>query len=108
MVMTPDNIDTFAGLKIDDGVNVAPGLFMAIYGTGGGGKTTLASEIVLSEYGTPAIIADVEGGSSSVTHLRKDGLTIVHPITWTDLKNLKKALEKRDCPYKSVIFDNMS
>lgn len=106
--MTPDNVRTFAGLIIDDGDVTPPGLFMAIYGTGGSGKTTVLSEIVLSEHGTPAILADAEGGSSSVRHLRKNGLTILHPTSWSEVKRIKRDLEKPGHGYKAAIFDNLS
>lgn len=107
-VMTPSNVKSFGGLTIDTDETTRPGLFMAIYGTGGGGKTTLLSEIVYSNYGSPALLADVEGGSSSVVHLREHGLEIVHPTKWTDIIAIKKEFERGGHDFKTLIFDNIS
>lgn len=108
MALTPNNASSFGGLKIDSEETTRPGLFMAIYGTGGGGKTTILSEIVYSEYGSPALLADVEGGSSSVVHLRDKGLDIVHPTKWSDVVAIKKEFERGNHNYKTLILDNIS
>ena len=107
-VLTPNNVETFGGLKIIKDDVIVPGLFMGIYGTGGGGKTTLVADIVRSPYGTPALLVDAEGGSSSVTHLREYGLDIVQPTSWAQILKIKQEFERGDHKYKSLIFDNIS
>lgn len=106
-VLTPDNASSFGGLKIDRSTKVENGIFMGLYGNGGTGKTTIEAEIVLSEHGTPAILIDVEGGSSSVKHLANKGLEIVHVTTWNEIVDIRKAT-KSEHKYKAVIWDNLS
>lgn len=106
--MTPSNVRSFAGLQIDDRENLSNGVFMALYGKGGVGKTTILADIVRSPHGTPALLVDVEGGSSSVTHLKKYGLDVVHATTWKQIQAIKKAIEAGGHEYRSIIWDNLS
>lgn len=107
--MTPDNLDTFAGLEVvRKKDNIKKGAFMAVYGTGGSGKTTLLSEVVLTELGRPALLVDVEGGSDSVTHLLGQGLDIVNPDTWLKVKKVVDEFKAGKHNYKSIIIDNLS
>lgn len=107
--MTQTDLRKFAGLNIVGPGDTPPqGLCLSVYGTGGSGKTTLVSEVVLSKYGTPGLHVDIEGGSSSVLHLRDKGLDIVQPTTWDQVIAIKRSLEREKHQYKSVIFDNIS
>ena len=107
-VLTPSNARTFAGLKILSQEQSEVGLCMAIYGGGGTGKTTLLSQVVQSPYGSPALLVDVDGSSSSVRHLVPHGLDIVPVARWNDVTRILSALDKSDNPYRSVVVDNLS
>lgn len=106
-VLTPDNAGSFAGLSFvnDDS---PPGMFMALYGTGGGGKTTTASEAVLSPHASPGLLVNVDGSFSSVLHLREKGLDIVTPTTWAQVKAITRMIDSGDHKYKSIIWDNLT
>lgn len=106
--MTPNNIRSFAGLNIKKVGENKDGVCIGFYGTGGSGKTTLASEIVLSKYGSPALLVDVEGGSSSVSHLMDKGLDVVLPANWNEVNKIRNEFKRGQDYYKSVIFDNLS
>lgn len=106
-IMTVSNTKTFAGLSVEDEtIETKPGACFGFYGTGGAGKTTIMAEAVLSKYGTPALLVDNEGGSSSVTHLKKYGLDIVKPKDWNEITKLRKQLQG-DHSYKAVMWDNL-
>src|SRR5258706_15429664 len=106
-VLLPTNAASFAGLRIDRSKRTENGLFLALFGSGGTGKTTILSDIVRSEHGTPTLLVDVEGGSSSVRHLVEYGLEIVHVTTWREIVAIRKELD-RSHKYKSVLWDNLS
>lgn len=108
--MTPQNIRMFAGLQITN-ETTETGICMGMYGTGGSGKTTTLAEIVYSPYGTPALLVDVEGGSSSVEHLMPLGLDIVKPSKWSEVENIRREFKRGlggGHAYKSLIWDNVS
>lgn len=99
---------SIAGLPILTGAPLETGICMAIYGAGGSGKTTVLSEVVLSDDGNPALLIDAEGGSSSVSHLIPHGLDVVQVQKWPDVMKLLRTLDSPDSKYRSVIADNMS
>lgn len=107
MVMTPNNVRTFAGLNIVD-KNTPTAICIGIYGGGGSGKTSVVAQIVLSLHGTPALLVDIEGGSTSVEHLKDFGLDIVKPKSWDDIKKIRASIKRGDHGYKSIIWDNVS
>lgn len=108
-VMTPNNISDFAGLKISKAT--APrSIFLAIYGTGGSGKTTLGAEVVngLEEDGNPTLLVDIDRSSSSVIHLQDRGLNILPIETWNDALKILTAFKRGDTPFKAIMWDNIS
>src|SRR5689334_22074062 len=108
-IMTPGNVTEFAGLTIRRGTRDATqGLFFSISGTGGGGKTTIASEIIYSEHGNPALLCDVDASSDSVLHLVDKGLTIIQPTSWNDVLRITKEFARGNSDYKALIWDNVS
>lgn len=106
-VLTPDNVESFAGLTI---VNrkTPTAICVGLYGTGGSGKTSVLAQIVLSPHGTPALLVDVEGGSTSVEHLIEHGLDIVKPKSWGDIQKIREMVKRGNHKYKSIIWDNVS
>lgn len=107
MVMTPNNTASFAGLRVIT-EDIKTGVFMCFYGIGGGGKTTMAADVVRSPYGGPALLVSADKSYSSVVHLRSKGLTIIAPDSWDEVQNVLKTIKKGDTGYKSVIWDNLS
>ena len=107
-VMTPDNVRSFAGLKILSADQLEMGTCMGFYGGGGTGKTTMMAECVLSPHGTPALLMDIDGSSTSVSHLIPHGLDIVQVPRWQDVMKIAQAISNDRHPYKSVITDNLS
>lgn len=106
--MTPGNIEDFAGLKISKQKSPTS-VFLAVYGTGGAGKTTLCAEIVnAGEDGAPALLVDIDRSSSSVVHLQDKGLHIVKISSWQEALSIKKAFERGQTEFKSLIWDNIS
>lgn len=109
MTLAPaTNISTFAGLRIVQQMEEQYSICLALYGTGGAGKTTELAKIVHSPYGTPALLLDIEGGSSSVRHLISAGLDIVQIKSWPEVMKVAQALSKETHQYRSVIIDNLS
>lgn len=107
MVMTPANITEFAGLKISKEKSPSS-IFLAIYGVGGSGKTTLCAEIVNHPEGTPALLVDIDRSSGAVTHLQEKGLHIIKISTWTEAVKIKDAFKKGGHEWKGLIWDNIS
>lgn len=107
-VITPENVDTFAGLKIDRSTKQPNGLFIALYGMGGAGKTTELAKMTLSEHAKPTLLVDVEGGSSSVAYLKPKGLDVVHATSWREVFKIRQEIEKGSHGYKGVVWDNLS
>lgn len=106
-VLTPANANSFAGLNFIT-EEVKTGLFLALFGIGGSGKTSIAANIVKSKYGAPALLVSADKSYTSVTHLRSEGLDIIDVDSWQEIDKIKRALEKGDHKYKSVIWDNLS
>lgn len=90
------------------------GVCFIIYGQAGSGKTPIAAEAVFSQYASPMLHADAEGGTRSITHLKRskvgDNLDIVTITRWAQIERLMLELKKGPevHGYKGVIFDNCS
>jgi AAA domain-containing protein len=108
-VLTPDTAtsEKFAGLNIIRRGTDKAGIFMALYGPGGAGKTTVASEIVLHPRGKPALLVSADGSYSSVLHLVDEGLDILFVEKWSQVQAILKEV-KQGSKYKSIIWDNIS
>lgn len=107
-VMTSENIESFAGLKIDKKTKPRS-IFLGIYGVGGAGKTTTLGQIVLAgEDGAPALLVDIDRSSDAVLHLQEHGLHIMPISTWEEARKILAGFKSGGTPWKSVIFDNIS
>jgi hypothetical protein len=107
-VLTPQNAKSFAGLQISQ-ETTPKSVFLAVYGVGGSGKTTLCAEVVnAGEDGAPALLIDIDRSSSSVVHLQDKGLNILKISSWNEMKKIKAAIEKGEGDFQSYIIDNMS
>ena len=108
--MASTNTKTFGGLEVKKATEAeAWGVFLAIYGPGGIGKTTLAASAADSKYGAPVCIVDVEGGAWVVSD-RAD-IEIVEPNTWSEIEKFSKDLYNtptENIPWKTVVYDNLS
>lgn len=83
------------------------GMCIALYGTPGVGKTTLAAQAALSPLGSPVIIIDAEGGTRAVAHM--DNVQVPEGIrTWKDIIDISDILARGGHPFKTVVLDNMS
>lgn len=76
-----------------------------LYGSAGSGKTPLACMLAESPYGGPLALIDAEGGFKSVNHLPN-----VDRIPITEFSDIDKIYKEFliDCPYRSVVLDNLS
>lgn len=89
------------------------GVFIVIYGVPGSAKTTIAGQVVLSPFGSPAYDADMEGGAESIRSLV--GVEIP-PLgqeinTWDRLTSLIDRFHgapKGAIRHKSLLIDNAS
>lgn len=106
--MTPENVRTFAGIRLLSAEQTEVGACIAVYGGGGTGKTTVVSQVVESPDGGPALLVDVDGSSSSVRHLVPKGLDIAPHQRWSQVMATAQAIAKPGHPYKSIIIDNLS
>lgn len=104
--LTPENARTsFGGLQVIRASDIEYGFCGAIYGQAGTGKTTLAATAADTELGAPLAILDAEGGASVVAH--RSDIDIVPMGKWSDFEDFRKTVSK-DCPWKTLVFDNMS
>lgn len=101
--------------KLVAGIPVKPvselpewGICMAIYGPPGVGKTTTAGKVAYSDFASPAVILDAEGGVRSITHI--PNLDQIEVKDWNELSRVSGAIIQagKDSPWKTVIIDNMS
>lgn len=98
------------------------GVNILLYSTAGRGKTTLAATLADSEYGSPVLIVDADGGAHVISH-RAD--IDVIPVTdlnsagasgfgWEVIKEISddlitgKLKHRSGVAYKTIIYDNMS
>lgn len=86
-----------------------------VYGQAGSGKTPICTEAVFSPWASPLLYVDVEGGTRSITHLKRskvgENLDLTPPIIrWAQIErlmtDLKQGPEKHG--FKCVVFDNCS
>lgn len=117
MNSNPEDLDTVNGRQIDipetfGGVPIRPiassaaamGTFMAIYGAGGVGKTTIIGEVARSH--GPLLYVDAEGGGKSIKHIPN----VYHSevTRWAQIEATTRDLANKKHPFKVVCYDNMS
>ncbi len=109
-VMTPQNLESFAGLKVTKPHERATrGNVYVIYGQGGVGKTALAAQIVDSEFVKRGVVwLDIDAGTDTIDHLIKEGkIQQVQIESWNQLDKFTQAYI-REQPWDVVCIDNMS
>lgn len=90
------------------------GVCFIIYGQAGTGKTPICVEAVFSDWASPLLHVDAEGGTRSITHLKRSAvgekLDIVSITRWQQIDRLMLELKKGPevHGYKGVVFDNCS
>ena len=100
---------TFAGLTVRQATEESPaGISMAIYGAPGVGKTTLAAQASLSEYGGRVLFLDAEGGTRSISHL--DNVDVIDIHDWAQFGKVTNVLANPNeaCEWGTIVLDNMS
>lgn len=97
---------SIAGIKIRRAAVMENGLFMALYGKGGSGKTTLASELYKL---FKTLLIDAEAGTDVLEDLRdEENLDIADVESWSQFEKLVSALKTDVRGYGGIIVDNYS
>lgn len=100
---------TFAGLNVRQATEETPaGISIAIYGAPGVGKTTLAAQASLSEYGGRTLFLDAEGGTRSISHL--SNVDVIDIVDWNTFGKVTTELANPNapCEWGTIVLDNMS
>lgn len=109
-VMTPDNVHTFAGLKVVPARELARDAFCLLgYGHGGVGKTTLAGMFSDYEPACDVLVVDGEGGATAIAN--KDHIDVIQATKWQNVEDVLKEFERRkrdELKYRTLVFDNLS
>jgi phage nucleotide-binding protein len=106
-VLTEENAGPkIAGLDIRKaGDRTFLGIFMALYGQGGSGKTTLAAEVY--KVGR-TLLLDAESGTDSISHLQNEpNLDIVDIVNYKQFDTLINALKQDSRDYVNIVVDNL-
>lgn len=87
---------------------VEDGIVLGIYGPGGIGKTTLAATVCDSVLGSPALYLNARG-NPQVVRSYGDAIQVIDVKSFKHQEQIRQdMLKDPDCPYKSVIIDNVS
>lgn len=115
--VTPANVEQVAkeiARKKYGGIQIKPvhtldsGVVLAIFGRGGAGKTTVAATITDTPLGSPGLILDCFGNTHVVSSYA-DRLDVSHIDNFAQAtKTCEDIANDPSCPYKSIIFDNMT
>jgi hypothetical protein len=110
--LTPANakqvVRNYGGLVVEPVGSVDMGLALGIYAPGGIGKTTLAATITDSPLGSPALYLNARGNPHVIASYN-DRIDVVNIEKFADVERVRQGiLADKDCPYKSVILDNVS
>lgn len=83
------------------------GLFQTFYGQGGSGKTTVAASAADSEFGSPYLHIDAEGGIDAISH--RSDIDFVQVFTWRQYRRLISELKRNpNHGFKTICADNLS
>jgi GTPase SAR1 family protein len=97
----------YGGLKPHPVSQSESGIKLGIYGPGGIGKTTLAATVCDTELGRPALYLNMRG-NPHVIKSRGDDIDVYEITKFSQVEEIAKSLQAdRNCPYKSIIADNM-
>jgi phage nucleotide-binding protein len=100
--------ETWSGMRRKTARDVADqGFFLMLYGPGGAGKTRTAGK--LARYAPMAAHLDAEGGASSLADLVEEGkVDSYDAVSWKNLEDTRKQMERDPGSYRTIILDNMS
>ena len=98
----------FAGLKVHQATDITDqGMCIAIYGSAGTGKTTLAAGAADVKEGGRTLILDAEGGAKAVAH--RTDIDVIDINDWPQLRRFAEELVRADViPWDTIILDNMT
>lgn len=111
-VLTPENAGTFMRTygKIESRPvsELTGGVALGIFAPGGIGKTTLAATVTDSVYGSPALYLNARGNPHVVSSYA-DRIQVQDIWKFKEQEDIRKdMLADANCPFKSVILDNVS
>ena len=99
--------DVIGGVRLRRAITFANGLFMALFGKGGAGKTTLAAETY--KIGKTLLI-DAEAGSDVLDDLANEPNLVIADVNgWVEFESVVTSLRQKGVgDYKAIIVDNYS
>lgn len=98
----------YGGVESQPVSEIKSGIKLGIFGPGGVGKTTLAGTVCESDYGWPALYLDARGNPHVISRYA-ERLQVIKLQGYKHAEAVRQdVLKDRDCPFKSVIIDNVS
>jgi GTPase SAR1 family protein len=112
VTLTPANatshIRTYGGIETKSISELEGGIALGFFGPGGIGKTTLAGTIVDSEFGSPALYLNARGNPHVISS-KADRIQVLDIWKFAEQEKIRvDMLKDKDCPFKTVILDNVS
>src|SRR5690554_735949 len=95
------------GIPIGPPVTNANNKTSLFFGPPGAGKTRLAASAAQVEELRKVLLIDVEAGSASIENLYTEGIDVIRPGDWDQLKSVLEFLLNEEHDYQTVIVDTI-